>query len=479
MLRTPSLERGTVYFLVVLAAYIAFQVACTTNVLAYLPDGFRTENFYHPVAENLMSYGAYALGEPTALEPSTFRPPFYALVLSLVYRIFGAQEMYGVVMNNVFLTMMLVLVYLIGRRINPSIGLIAVVLLMLDTIFLAQANRNQSDLLFCVLLTTATWCFLHSFESRRHSVWLFFGCLALALAVFTRAAAMYLWLPVSLSLIIAFWQRLPARRIAMFIAAVVIVQAAFIVPWMMRNHEINGNSDYAGMKSFHMVSFWAPLLVGKRLGVSPIEAKKRIWEDLKDDPNLPPIEPEGPYQIYLNAKGQGLILDNAAYILPVLLDNIPRMFLSYASEPLVVFLSPEKFAAWQTIDERLDKISFGTGPWDVERRITVLRTFWDDGLIGVLSYGFVVKIINTIIFVLAFVGVWLMVRGGSRQWRDMAWFIFLVYGCITLISLLTTQGRFRVPVMPAFALAASFALQYLWQKHWKNWPFSRRLPVSD
>jgi hypothetical protein len=478
MFKIPYLERSTIYFLAILVAYAVFQIACTVNVLAYLPDGFRTENFYHPIAQNLMSYGSYALGEPTALEPSTFRPPFYAFVLSLFYRIFGAQEMVGVVLNNVFLTVMLVLVYLIGRRLSPGIGFLAVVLLMLDTIFLAQANRNQSDMLFCVLLTLSTWCFLNGFSMRRHAVWLIVGCLALALATFTRAAAMYLWLPVSISLIIAFWQRLPASRIAMFVAAVVIAQAAFVVPWMIRNHAITGNSDYAGMKSFHMVSFWAPVLVGKRLGVSPIEAKLMIGEDIRADPALPKAEPLGPYEAYLNARGQQLILENAAYIVPVLLDNIPRMFLSYASEPLVVFLSQQRFDAWQSIDERLDKISFGTSPWDVERRIVLLRTFWNDGLIGVLGYGFIVKAINALVFVMAFVGVFLMVRSGSRQRRDMAWFIFLVYGCITLISLLTTQGRFRIAVMPAFVLTASFALHYFWQKYREKSLLKRHLQPS-
>ena len=155
------------------------------------------------------------------------------------------------------------------------------------------------------------------------------------------------------------------------------------------------------------------------------------------------------------------------------------MFLSNASEPLVVFLSPEKFNAWQNIDQRLDRISFGAGAWDVERRIAVLRNFWEDGLISILAYGFVVKIVNTIIFIMAFVGIILMVRSGTRQWRDMAWFIFLFYGCITLLSLLTTQGRFRVPVMPGFAIAASFSFHYLWQKYGSNWRFNLRSSTSN
>ena len=120
MVRAHSVDRRTIYFLAILVLYIAFQIACTANVFAYLPDGFRTENFYHPITQNLISYGSYALGEPPTLEPSTFRPPFYAFVLSLVYRIFGAQEIVGVVMNNVFLTATLVLVYLIGRQSQSS-----------------------------------------------------------------------------------------------------------------------------------------------------------------------------------------------------------------------------------------------------------------------------------------------------------------------------------------------------------------------
>ena len=90
-----------------------------------------------------------------------------------------------------------------------------------------------------------------------------------------------------------------------------------------------------------------------------------------------------------------------------------------------------------------------------------------------LAYGFIVKIINLGVFILAFVGIFLMVRSGNRQWRDKAWFLFLVYGCVTLISLIVTQGRLRVAVMPAFALTASFALHYFWQRYAEKFTWLR------
>jgi len=471
MARSTIVDRQTVIFLLILAIYIVFQFSCTVNVLAYLPDGFATENFYHPLARNLISHGVYATGEAPTLELTNLRPPFYAFALSIAYRLFGAHEVVGVILNNTLLTAVMVLVYLIGRRICPSVGLLAVVLLMADTIFLAEANSNQSDLMFTFLLTSTVWCFLNGFTSQRQTAWLLAGCFTLALAVFTRAVGMYLWLPVALSFIIAFWQRVPARRIAMYIAAVVIIQAAFMVPWMLRNQATMGNSDYAGMRNSHVISFWAPLLVSKRLGISHEAAKDKIWDELRSDPKAPKEDAMGgAYENYLNARAKQLILDNAAYIPPVMLDNIPRMFISYASEPLVAFLSPQKFAAWQSIDQ----YSFGTGAWNIERRIAVLRTFYEKGLIWIMAYGFVVKIVNLTVFIMSFVGIFLLTRSGNRQWRDMAWLIFLVYGCITLISLLVTQGRFRVPVMPAFALMASFALHYMWQKFAEKFARTRR-----
>jgi 4-amino-4-deoxy-L-arabinose transferase-like glycosyltransferase len=471
MVRSSLFDRHTVILMAVLAVYVVFQITCTLNILAYLPNGFPTENFYHPLARNLLLHGVYAMGEAPVLEPSTFRPPFYAIVLSTAYRIFGLHEAVGVVMNNVLLTSTLILVYLIGRRINPITGLIAVVLLMSDTIFLAEANRNQSDLLFTFLLTTMAWCFLNGFSSRRHAVWLLAGCAIVGLAVFTRAAAMYLWLPLSLSFVITYWHRLPARRIAFFIVAVIVIEAAFVVPWMLRNQDISGNNDYAGMQSSHIVHFWAPLLIAKRLGISSEEAKSQILADERNDPAAPKGDPEGgAHEIYLNKIGKQLILENAAYIPHVMFDNLPRMFISYASEPLVALLSAKKFAAWQSIDQ----YSFGTSAWSLERRLAVMKTYFDKGLIWVIGYGFIVKLVNAMVFFMSFTGIFLMVRSGNRQWRDTAWFFFLVYGCITLIALLVTQGRFRVPVMPAFALTAAFAVHYFWQKLRARYVLSRQ-----
>lgn len=139
-------------FVFVMVAFACLQVLTTHNVLALFPAGFETEGFYHPLAINLLNHGSYELGTHPEIELSTFRPPAYPVVLAGLYAIFGADEIVGVIFNNAVLFATLCTVFAIGQRFHPWVGLVSVVLLILDPIYLAQSNRNQSDVMFMFLL---------------------------------------------------------------------------------------------------------------------------------------------------------------------------------------------------------------------------------------------------------------------------------------------------------------------------------------
>lgn len=457
-------DRTLILFGALLLLYLTFQVFCTINVLGYFPDGFGTENFYHPIALNLLQFGEYALGEYPDLRPSTFRPPLYSLVLAGLYGLFGPSEVVGIVFNNLLLAALMIMVFLLGRRIHGVVGLIAVVLLMLDPVGLAQSNRNQSDLLFAALITLSLLLAWNVLLRPLKYRWVALAALALSLATFTRAAGMYLWIPLVISLVWAHWRKESVTRLVAAVVLVAAIHAAFTLPWMMRNNAIVGSFDFAGMKGWHLVSFLAPLVIAKRDGIEPQQAKQKIWDDIRADPRRPADDDVGAQQDYLSALGSKLVFENWPHLLLVLPDNVPKLFLSYPSEPLAVFLTQDNFKAWHELDRVRHLTSYGVDTWGIQRRIDQVRYYLEHGLLGILGYGLFLKMLNALVLVLGFVGLVLMWRAKSPNVRHYAIFLFLTIGCLTVISVLVTQGRFRLPLMPGFTLCAGYALLSLY--HW-------------
>lgn len=446
-------------FGVLLLVFVVIQVATATHTLRYFPSGFWTEDYYHPLAVNLLKYGAYGFGEPPDLELSTHRPPLYAATLAILYRVFGSDETVGVVFNNVLLIGLIVVTFLAGRRLHAAVGLVAALLLMLDTIYLAEANRNQSDMLFSVLITLTLLFSLRAVTRPLNLAAVAGAGLALGLAAFTRAAGLYLWLPLCVALLIAHWRSASTARLGAAVAIVLGLSVAFVAPWMMRNHAITGNADYASMKSSHLVAFYAPLFIAKRDGISVAEATMRIAQAFQADPEYQRLDTGG-RQKYLNALGERLIRENWVDALLVLPENIPRMFLSYASEPIAVHLEPERFQAWSR--QYWKDHSVGQPMSEADRRKGVLRHYIDEGLFFVLAYGIVVKGVNGAVLFLAVVGCILLLRSGDPYGRQVGVVVILLFGALTAVSILVTQGRFRLPVMPGLALAAAFGAITLW-----------------
>ena len=100
--------------------------------------------------------------------------------------------------------------------------------------------------------------------------------------------------------------------------------------WQIRNHSITGNYDYAGMKSIHLFSFWAPDVIAKRDNISMEDAKKSLFDKVNKDPKYLEIDNMvkdgdlfalGEKQKYLNNAGLAIIKENPYHVFLVFLDN--------------------------------------------------------------------------------------------------------------------------------------------------------------
>lgn len=459
MTGTDKLALGLLVLLVLL------QCLTTAMTLRYYPDGFWTENFYHPAAVNLLKYGVYGFGEGADITPSTFRPPLYSVALAALYAVFGPSEVVGVIFNNVLLTITVVFTYLIGRRLSGVIGLLAALAIVLDSIYLSEANRNQSDLLFTFFVVAGFYCALRSCDRPLSLKWVAAAGLAFALGTFTRAAGLYLWPMLVGLLVVVHWRHASRRKLVLAALTVAAINAAFILPWMARNAALTGNSDYAGMKGYHITYFYAPLFIAKRDGITYREAKEQIgrgFAALEGDQKLTPGEREK----LLSAYGANLVRENWVNALLVLPGNVPRMFFSYASESIAVLLGEKRFNAWferYQGDHAAGNTPTGGG------LASLLRYYVETGLIVIIGYGALVKALTISVLLLGGAGCILLLFSRDPRRFSLGLTIFLICGILTATSILATQGRFRLPVMPGLAVAAAFVLTEAWA-----WLRSRR-----
>ena len=450
--------------IVLLAMLVVLQAVTTLLTLRYFPDGFWTENWYHPAAVNLLQHGIYGFGAPPDIVPTTMRPPLYTVALAGLYGLFGPSEVVGVLFNNGLLTLSVALTYLIGRRLSPMVGLLAALVPVLDSIYLSEANRNQSDLLFTFLIVLGIYCTLRACERPLVLRWALATGVVFALATFTRAAGLYIWPMLVILLLIVHWRHAPKRKLLFAVALVAAVNAAVILPWMARNAGITGNSEYAGMKGHHIVHFYAPHFIARRDGVSYAEAERRInlWvKDLVGNQTLT----EGEREKLLSRYGSQLIRENLADALLVLPANIPRMFFSYASESIAVFLGEKRFKAWYARYQ--NDLDAGNTP--TSGLGNLLRYYVDTGLIVIIGYGALVKALTIGVLGLGGIGCILLLWSRDHRKFALGLSIFLICGILTATAIIATQGRFRLPVMPGLAVAAAFTLTQAWA-----WLRSRR-----
>ena len=374
-----SLE--TRLLLVLLAVALLVQVVYYLRIQAVSPPyGLTTEHYYSPLAINLLHHGTYGFGEYPDIQKTTKRPPFYSVVLAGVYGLFGEDERYGLVLNNIFLWLTIIVAYLIGRTLGPGIGLIAALLYALDPVGLINANNSQAGALYGLLFALFFLVTLRTFTSSvtlRRSL---LSSLLLGLATFTRAATLYFGVPLVLAFFVAhrwFIRRVSLPRLIVLILALFSVQALIIGAWMTRNNTVSGNSDFAGMTVVHLYSYYVPLVIAKKEGIRYEEARARLADELASDREYLSIERGGDKQQYVVRKSIGLIIRNPISAALVILEQIPVVFLNYPQDAASIFLSEERR---ETIEALLsERVRRKTSRLDISGYGDIFRQYVDNG----------------------------------------------------------------------------------------------------
>ncbi len=191
---------------------------------------------YHNIATETAATGEYR--ESGHL--TTYRPPGWPLLLSLVYYIFGPHPLAGVILNAL---LGVVLTYTAYRFTRIAFGEMparwtgAFVAVFPNYLFFT--NYLCSEILFTAVLLLSLIVLFENRQSGRLRLWQFLlAGLVMGIAALIRPQAVLLILPVLLFLLFG---RYRFARMAAFAIGCALV----ISPWVIRNYQLNGRATIA------------------------------------------------------------------------------------------------------------------------------------------------------------------------------------------------------------------------------------------
>lgn len=444
---------------VLFGAYLLFLVALVflvTNVLGAFPGGFVAEEYYQRVAENILRFGVHSdavVGDSVAPPGSSFRPPLYPIVLAVLFWLFGSEPVVGALFGACIYAVSVPLAFWAFLSISRVAAMGAAIVMALDPIYWVHSVSSQSDALFLALVLLASGFSLRFV--RRPSLKLVLALATfLALATLTRAAMVYYWIP----LFAVIWflvQSTEGKRIASgYVLAFLGVQLILVGGWTLRNAVVADDAHFASMRSAHLMSFSAPEVLAQRDGISFVEARRILNEQLAETPGFGSLEGAAKRSAQ-SSFATRFMLANPVALVQNVVGNAISMYLSFPWEGPSAFLGPSR------LKQAIAYSSTWSGRFrSLDERLRGLREAAQAGMVFPIVYGFLSKATNALLVVLGLAGALMMVfERGERRRMAIVMILFIVY--LTAVSSVSTQGRFRIPLMPGVGALAFFAIEWV------------------
>jgi hypothetical protein len=446
---------------ILLAVVLVVQVAYFVRIQSiYPPYGLTTEHFHSPLAVNLLDHGVYGFGEYPEIERTTKRPPLYAVVLAGVYGLFGENEAYGLALNNIFLFSTTIVVYLIGRTLSPKVGLIAALLFALDPVGVMNANKNNGQALYALLMALFLLAMLRNFTPSASLKRTISSSLFLALATMTRAVTVYLWLPLLVSFLATHWwliKRIPMKRVAALTLVFFVIHESIIGGWMIRNNSVDGNPDFASEQGLLFYNFFGPLVLSRVSEVSYKEAKTSLTRELETSKEYQQMT-IGEQQGYILRKGLEIVFDHPLASVTVYLEHVPALFLDYPIGAATMFYGEGKRQS--LIDYITSYTATKSSRLDLSGYADAISNIREKGAFLVLAHAAAYKLYYLLAMLSIPAGLTLLWLDKSH--RPVAIFLAIYIGYVVFASSFWPTARFRMPLLPATAVVSAYFWMWAW-----------------
>jgi 4-amino-4-deoxy-L-arabinose transferase-like glycosyltransferase len=243
MILTSTTKRLATAVLIVLAVVVLF------GDLGSIPLRF-DEAIYADISKAMVERGEWLT--PHWNTSVWFeKPPAYLWITGFLFKVFGINEFWARFASALSALGILLLAFLIARRIyNDSAGVLAVLILLSSQLFVYYGRFGTTDtmLTFCIML--AIYAYLRSADDERF--WLLAGA-SCGMALMVKGAAGLIAPPVIFIATIIdrrFFSTLRSRWLWLGIA----VAAVIVVPWHLLMYWQHGNAFVSGYLSRHVIN---------------------------------------------------------------------------------------------------------------------------------------------------------------------------------------------------------------------------------
>ena len=451
-----NLNKADKIFLLVWVITVLIQFHYFRQVQVHLSEnsvglvGFTTETDYGNLSKNLFHHNVYKNGEYPNLVAEKKRPPFYPFMLSMWYRLFGDDQFSGIVFNNVLLSLTIIFVFLMGRLINSSVGIISAIIIICDPMTIQRANSIQSEVPFMFVFTISIFLLLLYFVVRPKLTYAIAFSFVFFLSTFTRAVTLYFpYLIPIIFLIFAISLKDGYKKHLNFILIFFLVNSTLSGLWMYRNYTVSGLSYFTGMKDIHAYNYLAVVSTGAKKyhsgQVSRKELKKALDTKYLDNDNYRGLSGVDKYH-YRISVAKKVIIDNWKGFTYHFFYGFGNFFVGYSGSLYWLNYPPEKYAKRQEFSQIKDQGDRLKSLWN--------KGYWDYLLYSAVTIGFLYM---NVIFTIGGFYNFLFVNQDKRKKR-FGIFIFILFCYIVFMSCTWGISRFRLQINPIMALTSSYFL---------------------
>ena len=421
--------------------------------------GFTTEPYYQNCAKNFAMYNIYSDGNYPDIEPTNFRPPLFPFLLSIVYKIFSVNEVYGFIFNNIFLLLTTIIIYKTGNLFNQKLGLLSALLFIAEPYLLERANSIQTEIshifFFSLALYYAVKIFYKNDISNKNII-LF--SLLFFLSTFTRIVTFYYPIIFLIIMILIYRMQinlsmkhnLDLKKIAIIF---LIINSLGTMAWSARNYIHTGNSKFAGMTGIHIGLFVAPGAYSQANNIDYSEARKIIRNKYFDNDYFRSLG-SSDQQIYLTSIGKKIILDNPIGFIKWYIIQSKQLFLGYPVSAMLLFYSKEKI-------KKVESIMLNSPSGGIKNKLSILRNIYEEGMIFYISHMIFFKLFYFALFLSSVCGSILMVTDKSNNYQLIGIIISSIYYYLIGIYLFSAPARLRISLLPMMVLFSSYFLFYI------------------
>lgn len=438
----------------------------------YYPSGFTTESYYEETAKNLASHNTFARGEYPDLELDTFRPPFFSFMLATWYKVFGVSPHSGLILNNVLLTLTIVIVFFTGRLIHPFVGLMSAIICFVDPILIVRANSNQSEIPFMFLFSASLYFLVKFLKGDKDKIIIFLFSLFFVLSTFTRVTTLYFPLIVPLIICLLFQGVLKEnwKKYCSFLIIFLLVNLLAVGLWMYRNYKITGDYSFVSMKSTHFLNFIAAQAMADKEGLTRQEAMENIKDKYFNDKLYKNLN-RGEKEHYKLKISRTIIIECWPEALMHYLKGFNSLFFSCPVKFISLGLSKKEFVKQQiTFSEACNNSKCKGGM--VNKIFTIARTLMSEGYWGFLIYSFFIKLYYLFNVFCTLIGFYVMIFIKKNiDERRIGLFLICLFSYIVLITCTWATGRLRTQILPIMGFMSAFSIYYFYLNKKKMFSF--------